>query len=96
MALFTLLLSFVFGAVAGSFFLCWAHRKKSGMTVMEPRRSFCPQCDATLTAMENVPILSYIALKGKCAHCGQAIGVEYVLAEVLTGLAFAGVGSLLI
>ena len=52
-------------------------------------RSRCPQCGHRITALENIPLLSYLALRGKCRGCGVAISVRYPLVEAFTGLLFA-------
>src|SRR5262249_27085263 len=49
-------------------------------------RSACPACKAPITALQNIPILSYLVLKGRCANCGAAIGIRYPLIEALTGV----------
>lgn len=49
-------------------------------------RSRCPHCDHQITALENVPVLSYLALKGRCSECGWRIPLRYPAIEVLTGL----------
>jgi leader peptidase (prepilin peptidase) / N-methyltransferase len=48
-------------------------------------RSRCPHCGHAITALENIPVLSYLALKGACSACGKAIGLRYPLVEALTG-----------
>lgn len=50
-------------------------------------RSRCPKCKAQLAAWENVPVLSWLALRGRCRHCREPISVQYPLVEALTGLA---------
>ncbi|MEZ5498593.1 MAG: A24 family peptidase [Steroidobacteraceae bacterium] len=52
-------------------------------------RSACPACQAPIKAVHNVPLLSYLWLRGRCAQCGKAIGRRYFLIELVTGLAFA-------
>jgi leader peptidase (prepilin peptidase)/N-methyltransferase len=52
-------------------------------------RSACPSCKAPVTALQNVPIISYWVLGGRCASCGARIGVRYPLVEALTGILFA-------
>ena len=47
-------------------------------------RSQCPSCGHSITALENIPILSYLFLKGKCSGCSQAISIEYPLVEIMT------------
>ena len=51
--------------------------------------SRCPHCGRAISALENVPLLSYLALRGKCRGCGAAIGLRYPLVEAATGLLFA-------
>ena len=54
-------------------------------------RSACPACKAPITALQNVPLVSWLALRGKCANCGTAISARYPLVELLTGLMSAAV-----
>jgi leader peptidase (prepilin peptidase)/N-methyltransferase len=54
-------------------------------------RSACPSCAAPITALQNIPIMSYLFLKGRCARCGTPISGRYPLIEALTGLLSAGV-----
>jgi leader peptidase (prepilin peptidase) / N-methyltransferase len=49
-------------------------------------RSACPSCEHKITAIENIPVLSYLALRGKCSKCLAPIGVRYPLVELLTGV----------
>jgi leader peptidase (prepilin peptidase) / N-methyltransferase len=49
-------------------------------------RSACPKCKAPITALQNVPVLSYLILRGRCASCGTRIGIRYPLIEALTGV----------
>lgn len=53
-------------------------------------RSRCPHCDRAIRAVENIPVLSYLFLRGRCAGCGQGISPRYPLIETLTGLLSAG------
>jgi leader peptidase (prepilin peptidase)/N-methyltransferase len=53
-------------------------------------RSHCPACKTTLRVRDLIPILSYLFLKGKCAHCGTSISVRYPLVEIVVALAWAG------
>ena len=55
------------------------------------RGSHCPKCGVTLKPWHNVPVLSWLALRGRCACCGTPISLQYPLVELLTGLAFAAV-----
>jgi leader peptidase (prepilin peptidase)/N-methyltransferase len=54
-------------------------------------RSACPSCKAPISALQNVPLLSWLALRGRCARCGTRISVRYPLVELLTGLLSAAV-----
>jgi leader peptidase (prepilin peptidase)/N-methyltransferase len=54
-------------------------------------RSACPACKAPITAVQNIPVLSYLALRGRCASCGARISVRYPLIEALTGILSAAV-----
>jgi leader peptidase (prepilin peptidase) / N-methyltransferase len=54
-------------------------------------RSACPSCKAPITALQNIPILSYVVLKGRCANCGARISARYPLIEALTGILSAAV-----
>jgi leader peptidase (prepilin peptidase)/N-methyltransferase len=54
-------------------------------------RSACPSCKAPITALQNIPVVSYLFLKGKCASCGVAIPKRYPLVEALTGVLSAAV-----
>jgi leader peptidase (prepilin peptidase) / N-methyltransferase len=52
-------------------------------------RSRCPGCGHAITALENIPLVSYLALRGKCSACGARIGIKYPVVELLAGLAAA-------
>ena len=54
-------------------------------------RSACPSCQAPITALQNIPVVSWLALRGKCANCGAGISARYPLVELLTGLMSAAV-----
>lgn len=80
------------GAVAGSFLSVVAHRVPIGESIVAPR-SRCPDCGTQIAAYDNVPILSYVLLRGRCRHCGAPVPIRYPLIEI--GLAAGFVGSLL-
>jgi leader peptidase (prepilin peptidase)/N-methyltransferase len=63
-------------------------KEESPFNLVAPR-SACPSCDTQITATQNVPVLSWLWLKGKCAKCGAKISARYPVVELLTGLAFA-------
>src|SRR2546430_1957274 len=54
-------------------------------------RSACPACRAPITAMQNIPLISWLVLGGRCAHCGKPISVRYPLVEALSGVLCAAV-----
>jgi len=56
-------------------------------------RSACPSCKAPITALQNIPLISWVALRGRCARCGTPISVRYPLVELLTGLLSAWVAA---
>ena len=79
---------FIGGAVAGSFLSVVAHRMPRGESIVGPR-SRCPGCGTQIAAYDNVPIFSWLALRGRCRRCGERISVRYPLIELATGLLFA-------
>jgi len=80
--------AFVVGATVGSFLNVVIHRLPRGMSVNKPRRSFCPACEKQIPWHRNLPILSWLLLRGRCADCGANIPPRYLLVEMLTGLLF--------
>jgi len=79
---------FVFGLVCGSFLNAVIHRLPRGIGLGHPKRSFCPQCGRSLPWYENIPVLSWLWLRGKCAGCSARIPWRYPLVEILTALLF--------
>ncbi len=79
---------FISGLIVGSFLNCFIYRLKKEKSLSG--RSFCPRCEETLSALELVPILSYLFLAGRCKSCGQEISFQYPLVELATGLLFLG------
>lgn len=83
--------AFVLGAVVGSFLNVVIYRLPLGLSVNEPKRSFCPLCKAPIRWYHNLPIVGWLILRGKCADCGARISVRYPAVEALTGLLFLAV-----
>lgn len=76
------------GLIFGSFATVAAHRIPRRETIISGR-SKCPNCDRQIKAHENVPVLSWILLKGRCAGCKEPISARYPLIELGTGILFA-------
>lgn len=82
----TVVILFVFGAIAGSFLNVVGLRWNSGLSL--GGRSFCNACGRTLRWYELVPIFSFLWLKGRCSKCRTKISIQYSLIELWTGLIF--------
>jgi leader peptidase (prepilin peptidase)/N-methyltransferase len=80
----------ILGLLIGSFLNVVIHRVPLGESVIRPR-SRCPQCGAELRERDNIPVLSWLLLRGRCRSCNAAISVRYPLVELGTGLLFAAV-----
>jgi leader peptidase (prepilin peptidase)/N-methyltransferase len=77
--------STIFGIMIGSFLNALIYRLPLGINIAFPRSS-CPNCKHVISWYENIPIISYLFLKGKCSHCGTKISFIYPFIEILTGL----------
>lgn len=77
---------FLLGMAFGSFFNVCIYRLPQKQSLIPDSR--CPQCDTPIKFYQNIPIFSYILLKGKCAHCGAKIHWHYFLVELITPLLF--------
>lgn len=82
------IINFIFGIILGSFINVIIYRSVEGIKIYDPPRSFCPNCKRTIKWYDNIPILSYIILRGKCRYCNQKIPFRYFFVELITGLAF--------
>jgi leader peptidase (prepilin peptidase) / N-methyltransferase len=80
----------LFGAVIGSFLNVVVHRVPRGESLLSPG-SRCPACDAPVKPYDNVPVLSWLVLRGRCRNCGTRISPRYPLVELATAVAFAAV-----
>src|SRR6187402_2368343 len=84
-------IAFVLGAVVGSFLNVCIYRLPLDLSVNEPRRSFCPSCRKQIAWHHNLPLLSWLFLRAKCANCGARIAFRYFAVELLTALLFLAV-----
>ena len=82
------LLAFYFGAGIGSFLNVVIYRLPLGISVNNPRRSFCFGCKKQIPWYENLPLISWLMLRGKCSSCGSKIAFRYFFVELLTGIIF--------
>ncbi|MBD3232604.1 MAG: prepilin peptidase [candidate division Zixibacteria bacterium] len=78
---------FIFGAFLGSFFNVIIHRIPNGKSIIHPASS-CPHCHQPIKPYDNIPILSYLILRGKCRHCDAKISWRYPFVELLSGFLF--------
>ncbi|WP_020589173.1 prepilin peptidase [Desulfobacter curvatus] len=82
-------MSFVFGACIGSFLNVVICRMPEGQSIVSPP-SHCPACNHAIPFYFNIPIISFLLLKGKCGFCNAPISIRYPLVELITGLLALG------
>src|SRR5512141_3330011 len=82
--------AFLVGACIGSFLNVVIYRLPREESIVSPR-SRCPGCGRQIRALENIPIVSFIVLRGKCAGCGVAISWRYPAVELFTAAGFAAI-----
>lgn len=88
MEVYFLVSFFIFGAVMGSFYHVVATRMSNDESILFPA-SHCPKCNHRLKWYENIPIFSYLFLRGRCSSCSSRIPISYFIVELVTGLLFA-------
>lgn len=79
------ILATVLGLVLGSFYNVCIHRSLTGESVTNPPRSKCPKCGHFLSWWENIPLLSWLLLRGRCRSCKKPISIRYPAVEALSG-----------
>lgn len=90
MTLFWTIYSFIIGLCIGSFLNVVVLRGLSGESIVLPP-SHCTKCSHKLAWYDNIPLFSYMFLRGKCRYCTEKISIQYPLVELITGLLFAGI-----
>jgi len=80
-------LAFIFGLITGSFLNVCIYRLPREISIVSPP-SACPGCKNPIKPWDNIPIISYLFLRGKCRNCGERISIRYPLVELLNGLLY--------
>jgi leader peptidase (prepilin peptidase) / N-methyltransferase len=83
--------AFVVGAAVGSFLNVCIYRWPVDLSINQPRRSFCPNCKQPIPWHQNLPLISWIVLRGRCANCGAKISFRYFAVELVTAVLFLAI-----
>ncbi len=79
----------VFGLLLGSFLNVCTYRWPEELSVVKPR-SRCSTCETMIAWYDNIPVLSWLLLRGRCRHCKARVSIQYPIVELVTGLIWAG------
>lgn len=82
------IIALMLGACVGSFLNVVIYRWPRDLSIRRPARSFCPACQVSISWYDNIPILSYLLLRGRCRRCQVPISLQYPLVEAATALVF--------
>ena len=77
----------LFGLIIGSFLNVVIYRLPRGQSLVSPP-STCPRCDTRIRPIDNIPVLSWLLLRGRCHKCGAPISIQYPIVELVTGLLY--------
>jgi leader peptidase (prepilin peptidase)/N-methyltransferase len=83
--------AFVLGAAVGSFLNVCIYRWPVDLSINRPRRSFCPSCKKPIPWHQNLPLVSWLWLRGRCASCGAKISFRYFAVELVTAVLFLAI-----
>lgn len=92
MTVFVVATSAIVGLLVGSFLNVVIHRVPAGESVVRPR-SRCPACGTEIASRDNMPVVSWLLLRGRCRACRAPISVRYPLVEILTAVLFGAVAA---
>jgi leader peptidase (prepilin peptidase) / N-methyltransferase len=81
--------AYVGGTIVGSFLNVCIYRIPREISLTHPARSFCPHCEQSIPWRQNIPVASWIFLRGRCSHCHAQIRITYPVVEMLSGLLYA-------
>src|SRR6266436_7109369 len=83
--------AFALGAAVGSFLNVCIYRWPVDLSINQPRRSFCPSCKQPIPWHQNLPLISWLALRGRCANCGAKIAFRYFAVELVSAVLFLAI-----